>query len=114
MLSIPVKLDLDAGAAEAALKNFEKGAKDALAEIVELNGKKVNIDFKFSTSGEPVVRELSDQEAALKKVTNAYKEGATIKDKAKKIYNVAKEQAIGYNDSSPDTFMNTDGTPVAA
>lgn len=29
-----------------------------------------------------------------KKVTNAYKEGATIKDKVVKIYNVAKEQAI--------------------
>ena len=72
MLSIPVKLDLDAGAAEAALKNFEKGAKDALAEIVELNGKKVNIDFKFSTSGEPVVKELDEQQAALKGVTDAY------------------------------------------
>ena len=72
MLSIPVKLDLDAGAAEAALKNFEKGAKDALAEIVELNGKKVNIDFKFSTSGEPVVKELNDQQAALKRTTDAY------------------------------------------
>lgn len=72
MLSIPVKLDLDAGAAEAALKNFEKGAKDALAEIVELSGKKVNIDFKFSTSGEPIVKELTDQEAALKKVTEGY------------------------------------------
>ena len=72
MLSIPVKLDLDAGAAEAALKNFEKGAKDALAEIVELNGKKVNIDFKFSTSGEPVVKELNEQQAALKRTTDAY------------------------------------------
>ena len=40
MLSIPVKLDLDAGAAEAALKSFEKGAKDALSEIVELGGKR--------------------------------------------------------------------------
>ena len=72
MLSIPVKLDLDAGAAEAALKNFERGAKDALQEIVELNGKKVNIDFKFSTSGEPVVKELNDQQAALKRTTDAY------------------------------------------
>lgn len=72
MLTIPVKLDLDAGAAEAALKNFERGAKDALAEIVELNGKKVNIDFKFSTSGEPVVKELNDQQAALKRTTDAY------------------------------------------
>lgn len=72
MLTIPVKLDLDAGAAEAALKNFERGAKDALQEIVELNGKKVNIDFKFSTSGEPVVKELNDQQAALKRVTDGY------------------------------------------
>jgi tape measure domain-containing protein len=72
MLTIPVKLDLDAGAAEAALKNFERGAKDALQEIVELNGKKVNIDFKFSTSGDPVVKELNDQQAALKRVTDGY------------------------------------------
>ena len=72
MLSIPVKLDLDAGAATAALKDFERGAKEALGELVELNGKKVNIDFKFSTSGEPIVRELNDQEAALKKVTDGY------------------------------------------
>ena len=72
MLSIPVKLDLDAGAATAALKDFERGAKEALGELVELNGKKVNIDFKFSTSGEPIVKELNDQEAALKKVTDGY------------------------------------------
>ena len=72
MLSIPVKLDLDAGAAEAALKSFEKGAKDALSEIVELGGKKINLDFKFTTSGDPVVKELNDQEAALKKVTDGY------------------------------------------
>tara|TARA_Y100000004_G_scaffold8357_1_gene9332 strand:- start:1593 stop:5753 length:4161 start_codon:yes stop_codon:yes gene_type:complete len=72
MLSIPVKLDLDAGAATAALKDFERGAKEALGELVELNGKKVNVDFKFSTSGEPIVKELNDQEAALKKVTDGY------------------------------------------
>lgn len=72
MLTVPVKLDLDAGAAEAALKKFEQGARDALTEIVEFNGKKVNIDFRFSSSGDPIVKELSDTEAALKKTTSAY------------------------------------------
>ena len=73
MLTIPVKLDLDAGAAEAALRSFEAGAKSALDEIVGLNGKKVNIDFSFTTSGDPVVRELNATQAALKKTTDAYK-----------------------------------------
>lgn len=72
MLTIPVKLDLDTGAAEAALKKFESGAKDALDEIVGLDGKKVNIDFKFSSSGDPIVKELTDTEAALKKTTDAW------------------------------------------
>ena len=61
MLQIPVKLNLEAGEAVEALKKFEKGAEDAIKEIVDLNGKKINVDFKFSVSGDPVVKELNEQ-----------------------------------------------------
>ena len=72
MLQIPVKLNLEAGEAVEALKKFEKGAEDAIKEIVDLNGKKINVDFKFSVSGDPVVKELNEQEVAIKKVEKAY------------------------------------------
>ena len=120
MLSIPVKLDLDAGAAEAALKSFEKGAKDALSEIVELGGKKINLDFKFTTSGDPVVKELNDQEAALKKVTDGYNrlsggQANSICKEPKKLFNsLSRERdalsvtSKGYKEAS-DTVKRFEG-----
>ena len=67
-------------------------------------------DIRVSASSESLTIEaLSQQE------DNTGQEVIDVaNDTVELLKDVAKEQAIGYNDSSPDTFMNNDGTPVAA
>jgi len=73
MLQIPVKLDLEAGKAEQALRDFFNGVEDALDGILDLNGSKVDFEVNMRTTGDDVVKELKDTEAATKKLTDSVK-----------------------------------------
>jgi tape measure domain-containing protein len=72
MLTVPVKFDVNAGELQAALKQLQDGSQKALQEILDFNGKKVNIEYNFTSNGSVIAKELSEQEVAIRKANKAY------------------------------------------
>lgn len=72
MLTVPVKFDVNAGELQAALKQLQDGSQKALQGIFDFNGKKINIDYIFTSNGSVIAKELSEQEVAIKKANKAF------------------------------------------
>lgn len=72
MLTVPVKFDVNAGELQAALKQLQDGSQKALQEILDFNGKKINIEYNFTSNGSVIAKELSEQEVAIRKANKAY------------------------------------------
>lgn len=72
MLTVPVKFDVNAGELQAALKQLQDGSQKALQGILDFNGKKINIDYIFTSNGSVIAKELSEQEVAIKKANKAF------------------------------------------
>ena len=72
MLTVPVKFDVNAGELQAALKQLQDGSQKALQEILDFNGKRINIEYSFTSNGSVIAKELSEQEIAIRKANKAY------------------------------------------
>ena len=72
MLTVPVKFDVNAGELQAALKQLQDGSQKALQEILDFNGKKINIEYNFTSNGSLIAKELTEQEVAIRKANKAY------------------------------------------
>jgi archaellum component FlaC len=72
MLTVPVKFDVNAGELQAALKQLQDGSQKALQEILDFNGKKINIEYNFTSNGSVIAKELTEQEVAIRKANKAY------------------------------------------